>query len=410
MDRSRRFSIIPIVTVSLLLSNTVQSYADKHPIVIIPGDGGCQAYSKLKNTTSPPFLVWINLRYFLEPGKLCEYFGLVYDPVTKTSRDPKDVDVLFPGWGETWSIENLDSYKHGKTQYCAPIIESLRLDPFFKSNFTMRGAPFDFRKAPNENNQFVDKLKLLIEETFQNGGNQPVVLVGHSLGAKYALYFLKSMTKSWKRLYIKTFVSLSAPLGGSVKALKIEASGDNFGMFIRSPLSFRPVQRTLPSLAFLLPDPRLWSPLEPLIVTPTTNYSAHDYERFFSDINYTVGYQMLLDSKSTVDAFEKPTDIDDIYCIHGSNISTTDQMIYSPPSFFHSAFPDQVPTLIPGNGDGTVSLRSLEVCKNWSGVKYYILPGAEHVNIMGDSRFIDIIRQIVGAVSITHKNKQQNTV
>ncbi|VDQ13097.1 unnamed protein product [Trichobilharzia regenti] len=151
---------------------------------------------------------------------------LVYDPVTKTSRDPKDVDVLFPGWGETWSIENLDSYKHGKTQYCAPIIESLRLDPFFKSNFTMRGAPFDF----HENNQFVDKLKLLIEETFQNGGNQPVVLVGHSLGAKYALYFLKSMTKSWKRLYIKTFVSLSAPLGGSVKALKIEASG----MFIVS--------------------------------------------------------------------------------------------------------------------------------------------------------------------------------
>ncbi|KAH8863980.1 Phosphatidylcholine-sterol acyltransferase [Schistosoma japonicum] len=169
------------------------------------------------------------------------------------------------------------------------MIDSLRLDPFFVSNWTIRGAPFDFRKAPNENNDFNDKLMHLIEETYRNGGNRPVVLLGHSLGAKYAMHFLKSMKKSWKNMYIKTFVSLSAPLGGSVKALKIEASGDNFGVFLRSPLSFRPVQRTLPSLAFLLPDSRLWSPTEPIIMTPTTNYSAHDYERFFRDINYSIG-------------------------------------------------------------------------------------------------------------------------
>ncbi|RTG91211.1 lysophospholipase III [Schistosoma bovis] len=176
------------------------------------------------------------------------------------------------------------------------MIESLRRDPFFVSNWTIRGAPFDFRKAPNENEGFNNKLMHLIEETYQNGGNRSVVLLGHSLGAKYGMYFLKSMKKSWKNTYIKTFVSLSAPLGGSVKALKIEASaifvGDNFGVFLRSPLSFRPVQRTLPSLAFLLPDSRLWSPKEPLIITPTTNYSAHDYERFFHDVNYSIGEQM----------------------------------------------------------------------------------------------------------------------
>ncbi|KAH8863977.1 Phosphatidylcholine-sterol acyltransferase [Schistosoma japonicum] len=307
--------------------------SDKYPVVIIPGDGGCQAYCKLKNSTSPPFLVWIDLRYFLEPGKLSEYFGLIYDPITRTSRNPDNSDVLFPGWGETWSIENLDSYKHGRTEYCGPMIDSLRLDPFFVSNWTIRGAPFDFRKAPNENNDFNDKLMHLIEETYRNGGNRPVVLLGHSLGAKYAMHFLKSMKKSWKNMYIKTFVSLSAPLGGSVKALKIEASG----------------------------------------------------------------FQMMLDSKPVIDTFEKPSDIDEIYCIHGANLSTTDQLIYSPANFFHSGFPDQVPTMVPGNGDGTVSLRSLEVCKHWSGVKYHILPGAEHVNIMGDPRFIDLIRQIVGA-------------
>ncbi|VDP22223.1 unnamed protein product [Schistosoma margrebowiei] len=369
-----------IKTVSLDTHPTPKS--EKYPIVIIPGDGGCQAYSKLKNSTSPPFLVWIDLR-----SQLFDLLGLslVYDPVTRKSRDPDSADVYFPGWGETWSIENLDSYRHSRTEYCGPMIESLRRDPFFVSNWTIRGAPFDFRKFNAYKLGFNDKLMHLIEETYQNGGNRSVVLLGHSLGAKYGMYFLKSMKKSWKNKYVKTFVSLSAPLGGSVKALKIEASGTliykmnfrqyltyNFGVFLRSPLSFRPVQRTLPSLAFLLPDSRLWSPKEPLIITPTTNYSAHDYERFFHDVNYSIGEQMnimMLDSKSIIDTFEKPSDIDEIYCIHGSNLSTTDKMVYSP------GFPDQVPALIPGNGDGTVSLRSLEVCKRWPGIKYFILPG-----------------------------------
>ncbi|CAH8641442.1 unnamed protein product [Heterobilharzia americana] len=249
----------------------------------------------------------------------------------------------------------------------------------------------------DENEDFSGKLKYLVEETYHNGGNRPVVLVGHSLGAKYAMYFLKSMTGSWKKTYIKTLVLLSAPLGGSVKALKIEASGDNFGMFIRSPLSFRPVQRTLPSLASFYRILVCGHPPSLLLLRPQQTILLMTMNVFFRDINYSVGYQMMLDSKPIIDAFEKPVDIDDIYCIHGSNLSTTDKMIYSPPSIFHGAFPDQVPTLIPGNGDGTVSIRSLEVCKRWPGVKYYIIPGAEHVNVMGDPRFIDIIRRIVGA-------------
>lgn len=68
-------------------------------------------------------------------------------------------------------------------------------------------------------------MKLLVEETFRNGGNQRVVLLGHSMGALYGLHFLKNQSDSWKRQYIKAFVSTSAPLAGSMKALKIAASG-----------------------------------------------------------------------------------------------------------------------------------------------------------------------------------------
>lgn len=45
----------------------------------------------------------------------------------------------------------------------------------------------------------------------------------------------------------------------------------------------------MPSLAFLLPDPRLWSSQEVVIFTPTKNYTVHDYKEFFYDISFPEG-------------------------------------------------------------------------------------------------------------------------
>lgn len=68
-------------------------------------------------------------------------------------------------------------------------------------------------------------MKLLIENTYENANNQKVVLLGHSLGSLYSLNFLNSVKDSWKKKYIKAFLAVSGPLAGSVKALKIIASG-----------------------------------------------------------------------------------------------------------------------------------------------------------------------------------------
>ncbi|VDQ13271.1 unnamed protein product [Trichobilharzia regenti] len=42
-------------------------------------------------------------------------------------------------------------------------------------------------------------------------------------------------------------------------------------------------------MAFLLPDPRLWSKDEKVIVTPTKNYSVHDMKEIFDDISFPSG-------------------------------------------------------------------------------------------------------------------------
>nr|CAH8869180.1 unnamed protein product [Trichobilharzia regenti] len=374
----------------------------QYPLVMIPGTAGSQAFAIFKNDPSrTPLPIWLNMKFFVFIKRFSDYFKLNYNPTTGRTEDTEGVEVIFPGWGETWSIENLDETPNVFSEYFGSLVYVLKKDPYYVSNFTMRGAPYDFRKAPNENAQFFENLRVLIEETYENAKQRRVVLHPHSMGCLYALAFLKQRTISWKRKYIKSVIFSSCPFGGSVKSLKVEASGDNFGVFLRSPLSFRYVQRSMPSLTFMFPDARLWPASEPLIITPTKNYSTADYKSFFNDINYTVGYSMWKDTHSLVDGLEMPSGIDEIHCIHGSNLSTTDKIVYSPPNLFHNGFPDQVPLLVPGNGDGTVSIRSLEYCKYWPGTKYYVLPGAEHVHIMSDIRHINIVLKILGA-NITH--------
>ncbi|TGZ64008.1 hypothetical protein CRM22_006596 [Opisthorchis felineus] len=385
----------------LIILHATEAAETQYPIILVPGDGGSQAYCNPKGNGGS-FLLWVNLRYFFVPGTLYEYIRIKYDPKTGEVSDSDLCDVTFPGWGDTWSIENLDTSRHSGTVYLEHLINSLRQDPFFVSNKTLRGTPFDFRKAPNENPDFVRDLRVLIEETYSVAGSRPVVLLGHSLGAVYSLAFLNAQSDSWKRKYIKTFLSVSGPYGGSVKAFKIEASGDNFGVIVRSPLSFRQIQRSLPSTAFLIPDPRLWPPSEPIIITPKVNYSAHDYQKFFDDIGFPQGYELFKNTKPSVDGFEGPTGIDDLYCIHGTNVGTTYQMVYPEPSFFHKGFPDEYPTLLTGDGDGTVHLRSLQLCRFWHGAKYITLEGAEHLRIVGDDRLIKLIHEVSGSQRSYH--------
>lgn len=73
--------------------------------------------------------------------------------------------------------------------------------------------------------EYYRKLAGLVEEMHATYG-KPVFLIGHSLGCLHLFYFLLHQPQSWKDRFIDGFISLGAPWGGSVKPLRILASGE----------------------------------------------------------------------------------------------------------------------------------------------------------------------------------------
>ena len=92
-----------------------------------------------------------------------------------------------------------------------------------------------------------------------------------------SLYFLNQQTQTWKDKYIRSLVTLAGPWGGAVKSLEVAAVGTDLGFDI--PIEgldedfkedIRFVERTQPSLAWMMPSSEIWSG-DVLVKEPNAN-------------------------------------------------------------------------------------------------------------------------------------------
>lgn len=83
-----------------------------------------------------------------------------------------------------------------------------------------------------------------------------------------------------------------------------------------------------------------------------------------------------------------------IHCLYGSDVPTSEAFKYT------AKFPDEEPTVLFGDGDGTVNLRSAMQCGRWVGkqkqpVFLQELPANEHVAMLQNYTTVTYIKNVV---------------
>ncbi|KAM6123485.1 lysosomal phospholipase A and acyltransferase isoform 2-T2 [Phoenicopterus ruber ruber] len=338
------------------------------PVVLVPGDLGNQLEAKLdkpsvvhylcSKKTDSYFTLWLNLELLLPVIIDCwiDNIRLVYNRTSKTTEPPDGVDIRVPGFGQTFSLEFLDPSK----------------------------------RSVDENEDYFVALRKMIELMYEQYGS-PVVLIAHSMGNMYTLYFLNHQTQDWKDKYIKDYVSLGAPWGGVAKTLRVLASGDNNRIPVISSLKIRDQQRSAVSTNWMLPYNYTWPPDKVFVSTPTANYTLRDYRKFYRDINFEDGWLMRQDTEPLVYQMTPPGVR--IHCLYGTGVETPD-------SFHYDSFPDKEPKILYSDGDGTVNLQSALQCQKWvdmqkQEVVVFELSGNEHIQMLSNDTTISYVKKLL---------------
>lgn len=300
-----------------------------------------------------------------------------------------------PGFGQTYPIEFLDN--NNLAGYFHTMVQHL-VNMGYNRNNTVRGAPYDWRIAPNENAEYLSRLKGLVEEMYYQY-QQPVFLLGHSMGCHYVLYFLNHQPQAWKDKYIRGFISLAAPWAGAVKPLRVLASGNNNGIPMLSNIKIREEQRMTTTNPWMLPFEGVWSKDHVFISTPTFNYTTQDYQRFFTDISFEDGWFMWEDTKNLTGDLHPPGV--EVWCMYGIGLPTPLTYIYN------EEFPNADPVdFIYADGDDTVTTFSMSRCKHWAGqqekpVHVIEYKGLPHLDIVFHDKVLSQIQYILEGNSDT---------
>ncbi|XVF64209.1 hypothetical protein PTKIN_Ptkin09bG0149800 [Pterospermum kingtungense] len=423
---------LAIVTIVMMLC-IYKAMANLHPLVLVPGSGGNQLEARLTTDYKPLnlfcgrwypiskdkegwFRLWFDPCVILAPFTKCfnQRMMLYYDPDLDDYRNAPGVEtrVPVPGFGSTESLLYLNPNLKHLTAYMAPLVKSLE-EIGYVSGETLFGAPYDFRYglAPEGHpshvgSKFLQDLKDLIETASTSNGGKPVILLSHSLGGLYVLHLLNRNSASWRQRFIKHFVALSAPWGGTVQEMLTFVSGNAFGVPLVDPLLVRAEQRSSETNLWLMPSPKLFGPGKVVVITPTKSYSAYDIPQFLIDIGFPEG--VIPYRSRTLPMTEALTSPNvSVTCILGTGVKTPETLVYGKAGF------DEQPEIVYGDGDGTVNLMSLLALESLWGdeksqpLKVIRISGISHTSILEDKAALE---EIIGEItSINFQAKVQAT-
>ena len=155
---------------------------------------------------------------------------------------------------------------------------------------------------------------------YGTNGNRKVTIVVHSMGGPVSLYFLtRVVSQEWKDTYIHSYVTLAGAWSGGNEILATLVSGPTTNGIIQRQIGvdeLRNLSRTFPSYYLLIPRAAVWNDTV-LVVTPSRNYTANDYQQLFADAGYPQGYTQFTEIDMLRPAPNVPT-----YCFYGLGVDT----------------------------------------------------------------------------------------
>jgi len=335
--------------------------------------------------------LWLNPLSLVPPAVNCwvDNVRLVYNPDSKNYSNNVGVTTRITDFGSTSGFVG----GTGPTSSFHDLEKALEGAGLIHDS-TIRGAPYDFRFAPDTtvNGYWPDMMVRLVEETYGYAGNKKVTIVSHSYGCPMTLYFLRTRTQAWKDRYIRQWLPTSGVFGGTGEGMMQLLSGYSAGTPAPATI-VRVEQRSWESSMVLAPTPLAYGD-RVLVTTPSRNYTANDYEALLRAAGMKYGWQRLRDAYRVVGNMEHPGI--PVHSMYGVGVKTPTSYAYDVDSGF-----DKQPVITNGNGDGTVGIDSLQLAeRRWSSNTSFAFtsrsfPGQSHSGILKDKDWINAVIELV---------------
>ena len=212
-----------------------------------------------------------------------------------------------------------------------------------------------------------------------------------------SLYFLNEVvTQEWKDKYIKVYIPLSGAFGGASETIESVVSGRLPSFSVLHFEALLTLQRSLQSLYWLMPRAEIFEN-QILVQTPTTNYTALDYQQMFTTFaNYPLGWTKYMPTSSINAGYMYPGV--PTHCFYGSDVPTPLTYVYK-----NNHSTTERPKVVMGTGDGTVNKAGLEVCLRWicstnsTGFQSRAFCGVKHNDMLKNTEVLNAIGEIVMA-------------
>lgn len=217
----------------------------------------------------------------------------------------------------------------------------------------------------------------MIEETYILNDNKSSVVICHSMGCLFSLYFLQHQPQAWKDKHIKTWIAVAAPFGGAVVALKSLMAGSNLEIVFYDDKRFIPLIRSYSSVAFCLPHPQIFKD-RPIFSINGTSYTARDIPLLLDKLEDKTPSRLYHHTQGLISDFRHPGV--DVHCLSGKSVKTLQSIHFTK----HSHFPKKHKKRF-ADGDGTVNAESSNACLLWVNEKgrYFHARSFHHVGHLG---------------------------